>query len=153
MDDLTAMLAECRNNLAAFEGRMEFMTGEFGRDDIGSGYDGAVAGLAIHHLPDEDKATLFTKVHDALNPGGCFIIRDVLKGETEQLTRQYHAIWRRFVESNGTDADHHMERHRNFDTPATLSDQLQWLRDAGFSHVDCYMKYINFAVFGGRKTP
>jgi hypothetical protein len=40
------------------------------------------------------------------------------------------------------------------DLPATLDDQLAWLREADFVHVDCFYKnlmFAVFAVFGGRR--
>ena len=37
------------------------------------------------------------------------------------------------------------------DTPASLSDHLTWLRDAGFTDVDCSYKDWRYAVLSGRK--
>jgi tRNA (cmo5U34)-methyltransferase len=37
------------------------------------------------------------------------------------------------------------------DIPATLDAHLVWLREAGYTDVDCYYKYLSYAVFGGRK--
>ena len=34
---------------------------------------------------------------------------------------------------------------------APLAVQLGWLSDAGFTSVDCYWKYLGFAIFGGVK--
>jgi hypothetical protein len=34
---------------------------------------------------------------------------------------------------------------------ANLSDQLEWLREAGLKSVDCYWKYLDLSIFGGVK--
>ena len=34
---------------------------------------------------------------------------------------------------------------------ASVETQLGWLRDAGFVDVDCYFKYFELAVLGGRR--
>lgn len=34
-------------------------------------------------------------------------------------------------------------------TPVEL--QCQWLREIGFADVDCYLKILELAVFGGRR--
>jgi hypothetical protein len=34
---------------------------------------------------------------------------------------------------------------------APVDEQCQWLVDAGFDDVDCYFKYFELAVFGGRR--
>jgi tRNA (cmo5U34)-methyltransferase len=37
------------------------------------------------------------------------------------------------------------------DRPASLMDHLAWLREVGFTSVDCTWRYLKFAVFGGWK--
>jgi len=37
------------------------------------------------------------------------------------------------------------------DQPATLEDQLRWLRDAGFDTIDCHWKWLEIALVGGRR--
>jgi len=39
-----------------------------------------------------------------------------------------------------------------YDKPSSLKIQLQWLKEIGFSDVNCYYKYFNFAVYSGRKV-
>jgi len=34
---------------------------------------------------------------------------------------------------------------------APLEDQCRWLREIGFSDVDCFWEYFELAIFGGRK--
>jgi tRNA (cmo5U34)-methyltransferase len=38
-----------------------------------------------------------------------------------------------------------------FDRAATLEDQLEWLREAGFRDIDCTYKNLIFAVYCGIK--
>lgn len=40
---------------------------------------------------------------------------------------------------------------RNMDLDAPLTDQLRWMEEAGFRDMDCMYKYLDFAVFFGRK--
>ena len=35
------------------------------------------------------------------------------------------------------------------DQPDSVEDQLRWLRDAGFQHVEAHFKWAEAAVFGG----
>jgi tRNA (cmo5U34)-methyltransferase len=44
-----------------------------------------------------------------------------------------------------------MITYRDEDNPAMLIDQLDWLREIGFTEVDVLLKYFNFALYGGRK--
>jgi tRNA (cmo5U34)-methyltransferase len=34
---------------------------------------------------------------------------------------------------------------------APVEEQCAWLRDIGFTDVDCYLKVFELAVFGGRR--
>jgi hypothetical protein len=42
--------------------------------------------------------------------------------------------------------------HRKLAIPATVDRQLEWLSQIGFKDYECFFKYLNIAVFGGRKT-
>ena len=45
-----------------------------------------------------------------------------------------------------------MERpDRSANILAPLEDQCRWLRELGFEDVDCFWKYFELAIFGGRK--
>jgi hypothetical protein len=35
---------------------------------------------------------------------------------------------------------------------ALVEDQCRWLRDIGFRDVDCFWKYFELAIFGGRRA-
>ena len=37
------------------------------------------------------------------------------------------------------------------DNPATLNDNLKWLKNIGYRDVDVYYKYYNFCIIYGKK--
>jgi tRNA (cmo5U34)-methyltransferase len=145
------MLEVCRGRLSAFSDRVTFMRGDFAADDIGSGYDVILSGLAIHHLTHQKKKELFDRIFCALNPGGILIIRDAVLGATPALTELYGRLWREFMRSKGEDDSMWFEKYLNEDIPASVEDQTTWLRDAGFIDVACHWRHLNFAIFGGRR--
>ncbi len=145
------MVKICSEKLRAFENRLDFKLGDFSIDDIGGGYDLVVSGLSIHHLEDNDKERLFKQIYKSLNRGGVLLIRDCINGATSTLTDKYEELWRVFMRGNGEDDAKWFTRHIEEDTPSTVSDQLSWLRSAGFENVDCHWRHLNFAIFGGEK--
>jgi tRNA (cmo5U34)-methyltransferase len=150
--DLSAnMVAICKRNLSAYLDRATQRVADFGKDDIGSGYDLVVSGLAIHHLDDAGKQELYKKVYRALNPGGMFINRELVHGATPALSKLYEEWWHRFVKANGETGDAWFKKYLDEDLPASVEDQLEWLKQAGFSDVGCHWRYVNFAIFGGRR--
>ncbi|MGR3178534.1 MAG: class I SAM-dependent methyltransferase [Candidatus Anammoxibacter sp.] len=145
------MIKECRLNLAAFKDRITLRRGNFGHDSFGCGYDIVVSGLAIHHLKDDEKRKLFARIYGALNLGGVFLIREIVLGETIHLTELYRKMWCEYIKSNNENDEMWLDKHLKEDMPATVEDQMSWLGKAGFSDVGCHWRYLNFAIFGGRK--
>ncbi len=145
------MLAAARERLKKFENRITFQRGDFSKDDFGIGYDLILSGLSIHHLTDAHKRGLFRRIYLALNPGGLFLNRDVIKGATERLDEIYIRLWRHYIRSMGEDDAACMERYYAEDVPACVEDQLEWMRQAGFVDVGCHWQRTNYAIFGGHK--
>ena len=99
-------------------------------------FDAVVSALAIHHLEDERKRELFAEVHSLLRPGGVFANLDLVKAPSEELHQRFrHEIGR--VEDDP------------LDRLADLGAQIEWLREAGFSEVDCHFKWLQLALIVG----
>ena len=103
-------------------------------------FDAVVSGLAIHHLPHARKRSLFGEILALLEPGGVFANLDVVESPTRELHERAQAAF-------GFGPD---EQDRS-DQPAPLDSQLRWLEDAGFSHVDCFWKWLVLALTAGTK--
>ncbi len=126
------------------------------RDPLPPGpYHAVVSALAIHHLADPDKIDLFRRVRGVLAPGGVFVNADQVLGPTTVLERRYDEVWADSVLALGaTGPEFAAARERmGFDRPAPLDTQCGWLREVGFTEVDCYYKWWRFAVFGGTASP
>ncbi|MEV6374444.1 class I SAM-dependent methyltransferase [Micromonospora musae] len=116
-------------------------------------YDAVVSALAVHHLDDAGKRTLYRRAADALVPGGVFVNAEQVAGPTPALDRCYDDVWTARIIELGAAADEiaaARERMRH-DRPATVADQCRWLTDAGLVDVDCFFKEWRFAVFGGHR--
>ncbi len=100
---------------------------------LSGAFDVVVSGLAIHHVDDQRKQTLFREVYTLLRPGGVFANLDlVVSATTEQHERFRRAIGR--------------EDDDPADRLADLCAQLAWLRDAGFQDVDCHFKWMELTL-------
>ena len=104
-------------------------------------FDVVVSALAIHHLPDDRKQSLFSEVFELLSAGGEFYDLDCVASPTPEL----HALSQAALgfDTRGEDPS---------DQPARLEDQLAWLHDAGFEQVDCFWKWLELSLVGGRKA-
>ena len=111
-------------------------------------YDAVISALAIHHIDDADKRTLFARVHEVLKPGGVFVNAEQVSGPTPELTAAYEHWWeqecRRLAAAEGEIAA--AQQRKLHDRCSDVGSQLQWLREAGFETVDCLWKSWCFAT-------
>ncbi len=148
------MLARARERLGPGGARFRFVELDYAENRrLDGAYDAVVSALSIHHLADGDKRALFRRVHEALKPGGVFVNADQVRGETEAMEKRSHAKWLERVRELGvSDRDLGQARERmKFDRTATVSAQLEWLREAGFREVACSYRNLIFAVYSGEK--
>lgn len=117
-------------------------------------FDLVVSGLSIHHLSHTDKQKLFQQIYAVLNPGGRFINADQALGPTAMLEKMYYADWTARINATDLSEQDQSASHerRKLDQTATLEDQLNWLKAAGFKHVDCVYKHYFLAVMMGIKS-
>jgi tRNA (cmo5U34)-methyltransferase len=129
---------------------------------LASPFDAVVSSLTIHLIPDDAKWRLYRWAFEHLVPGGVLINADRLRAATPALDDVYHELWmqhivRRTKEVLGKDVALATvrERQRTMDQAAglqcaTLEQNTDWLREAGFAAVECYWKNGQWAVFGGQ---
>jgi tRNA (cmo5U34)-methyltransferase len=150
LDAAPAMLEQA---LHALGDRARIHVGDLA-DPLPPGPFGAVvSSLAIHHLDDPGKRDLFARVRAVLQPGGVFVNAEQVLGPTPRIDAQY-AAWHKqqsfALGCTQQEWDESLQR-RAFDLSATVSDQLDWLADAGFTDVDCLFQDHLFAVLVARR--
>ncbi len=153
VDISTEMLERARERFELGGERFHFEVSDYGLAPINGKYDAVVSALSIHHLPDEQKRLLFKRIHGALKENGVFVNAEQFRGATPEMERLNHARWLSRARDLGVgeqDLAAAIERMK-FDRSATLDDQLEWMREAGFRAIDCAYKNLIFAVYSGRK--
>jgi ubiquinone/menaquinone biosynthesis C-methylase UbiE len=123
-----------------------------------SPYDAIVSGFSIHHQPDDRKLGVYREIFGLLNSGGVFVNIEHVSSPSEWAGSLYDEM---FIDSLHL---HHPNQRREdvarlyYDRPdksanilAPVERQCAWLRDIGFTDVDCYLKVFESAVFGGRR--
>jgi tRNA (cmo5U34)-methyltransferase len=152
LDGSEAMLAQARRK---FGERCNYVLADFAEGlPEGGPWDAIVSGLAIHHLEDRRKRRLFERVHDALAPAGVFVNAEQVSAPTALFDHAYRS-WheRRAGELGASEAEWAaaVESMRH-DRPASVEQQLAWLREAGFADADCLWKDHLLAVLVARRV-
>lgn len=168
-DGSPEMLQRAQTNLAHYG--MRFTTTQFDLLDsdwrnLEQPVHAVVSSLAIHHLDDMQKHTLYKDIFAMLEPDGAVVIADVIQPTDRHGVAVAAQAWDDAVRQKALALDGHTKAFEFFqndkwnmylypdpmDKPSRLFDQLKWLEQAGFVDVDVYWMHAGHAIFGGRKA-
>jgi tRNA (cmo5U34)-methyltransferase len=144
------MLGVARHRFREYPHQFEFVIGDYRAIQTSQDFDLVISSLSIHHLTNEEKRELFCRIYGLLRNTGVFINIDQIRGETPYLQKLYWNHWLDQVRQAGASEERireSVDRRVTYDRDALLSDQLQWLREAGFVNVDCVYKNYFIGVF------
>ena len=142
-----------------------FVLGDFRQTDwhaqveAAGPYDAIVSRFAIHHIPDEDKRSLYGAVLAWLAPGGMFVnIEHVASASPLHHEAHERLMIHGIMAAQGVDADaeqvaatYRARQDSGANILAPVEQQMAWLRELGFVDVDCAFKAFELAVFAGRR--
>src|SRR5689334_3709048 len=94
-------------------------------------FDAVISALAIHHLNDDEKRDLFSRVRDVLSPGGIFVNAEQILGPTPWLQRLYEEMHVEAARALGSSPKEIAAAHQRMghDRCTTLTRQLEWLQE------------------------
>lgn len=117
-------------------------------------YDIILAGAVLHHLRDDDDwESVFTQLFKALRHGGCLMISDLIRQESDILKDYFTERYANYLANmGGSDyAQKVLDYIEKEDSPRSLNYQLELMKKVGFSKVDILHKNICFAAYCGIK--
>ncbi|MEI8131445.1 MAG: methyltransferase domain-containing protein [Leptolinea sp.] len=150
VDVADKMLDVARERFRSQAGQFRFEISDYRELVAQQEYDLVISSLSIHHLTDFEKRNLFHSIFKTLRSPGVFINVDQIRGETESLRNLYWNRWMKHVRRSGATAEQiqaSINRRTEFDKEAFLTDQIIWLKESGFSTVDCVYKNYFLGVF------
>jgi len=119
-----------------------------------SHYDIILAGAVLHHLRDDsDWEFVFSKLFESLAPGGCLMISDLIKQDSEILNDYIWEKYGDYLETIG--GKDYKQKVFDYvdkeDSPRSLNYQLDLMKKVGFQKIEILHKNICFAAYGAIK--
>lgn len=125
--------------------------------------DIVVSGFSIHHQPDAEKQRIYGQIHDQLAPGGLFLNLEHCAPATAANGALFDAVFIdhlvAFNTRSGSTRTAEQIAHDYYYRPDMVENilsrvelQCDWLRAIGYQDVDIYYKFLELALFGGRRA-
>jgi tRNA (cmo5U34)-methyltransferase len=168
LDISDAMLGFAREKLASYSNNLTFITADYGNKqwlekvNEKAPFGVIVSGFSIHHQSDERKKELYSEIFGLLVQGGLFLNIEHVSSPTDWVNSLFNdcfidSLYKMHKQTNDNLTREEVAReYYNRDDKASnilapVETQCEWLREIGFSDVDCYFKIFELALFGGRK--
>jgi len=153
IDFSSEMLKQTHKRMGRFNSRVKLIEEDFTKYEFKDKYDVIFSAMTIHNVPDNEKKELFSKLYTILNKNGVLVVADFIKFKSSCLTNVIMDFYEDFLCKNltGKELEHWLRHAKKEDLPSTLDEQFTWLREAGFSQMECTWMYQNLAVFYAMK--
>lgn len=104
----------------------------------------------LQFIDKNQRSRLIQKIHDALLPGGLFIISEKIKTNSTHAEALFYSLYKEFKKSQGYN-DLEISRKRNALEkalhPDTEKTHIQRLKRAGFTNIQAWYRHYQFTSF------
>lgn len=111
-------------------------------------FDAIVSSLTLQFVPIEYRERIVADAYQLLKPGGIFIVIEKVLGKGSQLDKVLVNAYLDMKRRNGY-TDEQIDRKRlsleGVLVPITADWNVDLLHTAGFTNVDCFWRWMNFA--------
>lgn len=109
-----------------------------------------LAVLTLQFVPIEYRQRIISDAYENTIPGGCLLLVEKVLGSDAYADRLLVETYLARKGENGYTAEQIQAKRRSLEgvlVPVTAQWNLDMLTKAGFRHVDCYWRHLNFAAW------
>jgi tRNA (cmo5U34)-methyltransferase len=139
--------------------KKEIPTVDVRKFDLREGYPKVISSvtlsiLTLQFIPIEYRQRIIQDVYDSLTPNGVFIFVEKILGADSYADNVFVNTYLNRKGNNGYTQEQINNKRKALEgvlVPVTDKWNKELLTDAGFKHVDCYWRHLNFAGWFGVK--
>lgn len=161
-DFSTQMMGEAAALMGDYRDRFDYVEFDMAKGDwpaaIPPVVDAVVTSLCMHHLTDDRKRGMFHEIFERVAPGGWYFNFDPISTDDADVEEMWQRATDRLDPESAQkrlhrtpDEQTRFENHVRYIIP--LDRQLEFLRAAGFTAIDVYVKQLDYVIYGGKKPP
>ncbi len=150
VDNSPSMLSEARNQLESYiaSGAVEIVQMDLREQFPTAHASVTLAILTLQFIPVEYRKALLRRIYEHTLPGGALIIVEKILGETAGIDGHMVDAYHTLKAANGY-SDHQIAEKRKalqgVQVPLTARMNEDLLRQAGFTQIDSFWRWMNFA--------
>lgn len=149
IDNSQAMLNRATNKCRAFGVEIDLINADMHRVDL-YGAKLIISNYTLQFIRPLLREKLVKKIYDALSENGIFIFSEKVISSHKVLNKHCIDEYYAFKKNQGYsefEIAQKREALENVLIPYTQEENLQMIKDAGFSHCEVIFKWVNFATF------
>tara|TARA_Y100000590_G_C15559246_1_gene954063 strand:+ start:304 stop:1005 length:702 start_codon:yes stop_codon:yes gene_type:complete len=158
-DFSTPMLEQAKNLLSIYSNRIEFIKTDLLKENWSENIglvDAAISSMGLHNLGKPRRVReIYQEVYSLIKPVGAFLDVDLVNGN-DPATQWLNTNW--VMGKNNNDptgvqswSSATWQQNSLYPFPASVEEKLLWLKQSGFTLVDCWWKEMGRALVGGIK--
>ena len=153
IDSSSAMIEKSTKKAEAYGREIKFICSDFLDIDISSA-DIIIANYTMQFIRPAKRTDAIKKIYDSLKTGGVFFMSEKVSSINTMLDRYMIERYHQYKIGQGYtmgEITKKREALENILVPYTMQENLQMLKDTGFSTTEILLKWINFTTFASIK--
>tara|TARA_Y100000590_G_scaffold256038_1_gene287587 strand:- start:175 stop:834 length:660 start_codon:yes stop_codon:yes gene_type:complete len=150
LDNSQAMLKKAKERLKNSSLKCEIIQGDLNEKLSISNASVIVINYTLQFIQPTNRDSLLKRIYNALVPGGSLILIEKIKSKIPDLNKTFMDFHHQFKEKNGyskLEISQKREALENVLIPWTIEQNNQLIQSSGFSKVELFFIWNNFAGF------
>jgi tRNA (cmo5U34)-methyltransferase len=146
--DVSEQMLELAKSRFKDRPNIEYLVADYSKTLPGKNFDLIASALSVHHLDNDTKLKLYTRIYDHLEPGGYLVNLDQFKAGSDFIEKKYREWWNRSIKNSpiGEEGISAWLKRSELDKENTVNDTKSMLGKIGFTHVECIYSFMKFSV-------